>query len=91
MRKLKDSRAFRVPKSKALASATASMAVARRPAVDFNYFNSRPLPRWVEDVIATHLAIDAKDARSGGMLGFLALSLVVATMPYKYPNAGVFF
>lgn len=48
------------------------------------------VPDWVKEVIETHLAIEAEDAKSAGALGFMARALVTATMPYKDPKADVF-
>lgn len=48
------------------------------------------VPEWVKEVIETHLAIEAEDAKSAGALGFMARALVTATMPYKDPKADVF-
>lgn len=48
------------------------------------------VPEWVKEVIETHLAIEAEDAKSAGSLGFMARALVTATMPYKDPKADVF-
>lgn len=56
--------------------------------VDFK--SSRPVPTWVREVIETHLAIEAEDAKSANSLGFMARALVIATMPYKDPKADVF-
>ncbi|HJW26672.1 MAG TPA: replication protein RepA [Rhodocyclaceae bacterium] len=63
---------------------------AKRPAsprkkapetVDFR--SSKPIPAWIQEVINTHLAIEAEDAKKAGALGFMARALVIATMPYK--------
>ena len=56
--------------------------------VDFS--GTKPVPAWVREVIETHLAIDAEDAKAAGSLGFMARALVIATMPYKDPKADVF-
>ena len=55
-----------------------------------DYRSNKPLPEWVREVIETHLAIEAEDARSAGALGFMTRALVIATMPYKDPKADVF-
>lgn len=55
-----------------------------------DYRSSKPMPEWVRDVIDTHLAIEAEDAKSAGELGFMARALVLATMPYKDPKSDVF-
>lgn len=56
--------------------------------VDFS--GSKPVPAWVREIIETHLAIEAEDAKTAGSLGFMARALVIATMPYKDPKADVF-
>lgn len=48
------------------------------------------VPSWIQEVIETHLAIEAEDAKSAGSLGFMARALVIATMPYKDPKSDVF-
>ncbi|MEP6604857.1 MAG: replication protein RepA [Nitrosospira sp.] len=48
------------------------------------------VPGWVREVIETHFAIEAEDAKSAGSLGFMTRALVIATMPYKDPKADVF-
>lgn len=48
-----------------------------------DYRSPKPIPAWIHDVISTHLAIEAEDAKSAGALGFMARALVIATMPYK--------
>lgn len=55
-----------------------------------DYRSSKPMPEWVHDVIETHFAIEAEDARKAGQLGFMARALVIATMPYKDPKNVVF-
>lgn len=56
--------------------------------VDFS--GTKPVPAWVREIIETHLAIEAEDAKTAGSLGFMARALVIATMPYKDPKADVF-
>ena len=56
--------------------------------IDFRKPDSTP--RWVREAIETHLAIETEDARSAGALGFMSRALVMATMPYKDPQADVF-
>lgn len=53
-------------------------------------FRKGHVPSWVKEVVETHLAIEAEDARSAGDLGYMARALVLATMPYKDPKADVF-
>lgn len=55
-----------------------------------DYSGSKPIPAWIREVIETHLAIEAEDAKSAGALGFMARALVIATMPYKDPKADAF-
>lgn len=49
--------------------------------VDFR--RTKGVPRWINEVISAHLAIEAEDARKADALGFMARALVIATMPYK--------
>ena len=49
-----------------------------------------PMPKWVNEVIEAHLAIETEDAKSAGSLGFMARAMVIATMPYKDPKQPVF-
>lgn len=44
------------------------------------------VPRWIREVIETHLAIEAEDAKASGEIGYLARALVIATMPYRDPK-----
>jgi Plasmid encoded RepA protein len=53
-------------------------------------FRGGKMPDWVMEVVNTHLAIEAEDARSSGNLGFMARALVQATMPYRDPKTDVF-
>ena len=53
-------------------------------------YRAGSLPGWVQEVIETHLAIEAEDAKSAGSLGFMARALVIATMPYKDPRTDAF-
>jgi hypothetical protein len=57
---------------------------------NIDYRGTKPLPKWVSEVINAHLAIEQEDARSAGALGFMARALVIATMPYKDPKADSF-
>lgn len=41
------------------------------------------IPVWVKDLIDTHLAIEQDDAKKAGALGFMARSLILATLPYR--------
>lgn len=66
------------------------MATRKNPNLTVDYRSNEPMPEWVRDVIDTHLAIEAEDAKSAGELGFMARALVLATMPYKDPKADVF-
>jgi len=50
-------------------------------------YRTGSVPAWVREVIETHFAIEAEDAKSAGSLGFMARALVIATMPYKDPKA----
>lgn len=62
---------------------------AEHAPADIDY-RSGDVPPWIREVIETHLAIEAEDAKSAGSLGFMARALVIATMPYKDPKADVF-
>lgn len=63
--------------------------IAQGKALDVD-FRKGQTPAWVREVIETHLAIEAEDAKSAGSLGFMARALVIASMPYKDPKADVF-
>lgn len=76
----------KTPPAKTLTRTT----VARTQPLELNYGENKPMPRWVRDVIETHLAIETEDAKSAGALGFMARALVIATMPYKDPKVDVF-
>jgi len=41
------------------------------------------LPERVRDLIQTHLAIEAEDAKSAGTLGFMTRALAIATLPHR--------
>lgn len=58
------------------------------PPISVDY--RRAVPTWVREVIDTHLAIEAEDAKRSGNVGFMARALVNATMPYKDPKADSF-
>ena len=63
---------------------------SKRPAsLTFDYTKG-DTPPWVREMIETHLAIEAEDAKSAGALGFMARALVIATMPYKDPKTDAF-
>ncbi len=49
----------------------------------YDFRSNKPMPSWIRDVIESHLAIEAEDAKKAGALGFMARALVIATMPYK--------
>lgn len=55
-----------------------------------DYRSENALPAWVREVIETHLAIEAEDAKSAGALGYMSRALVIATMPYKDPKTDAF-
>lgn len=59
-------------------------------ALTLDYRSLDPVPAWVREVIETHLAIEAEDAKSAGALGFMARALVIATMPYKDPKTDAY-
>lgn len=58
-------------------------AVSATQPETFDFRSSKPVPSWIKEVIETHLAIEAEDAKKAGALGFMARALVIATMPYK--------
>ena len=58
-----------------------SGAMAPMSAV-FDYRNSE-IPERVRELIETHLAIEAQDAKSAGSLGFMTRSLAIATLPHR--------
>lgn len=51
----------------------------------FDYRNGE-LPERVRELIETHLAIEAQDAKSAGTLGFMTRSLAIATLPHRKIN-----
>lgn len=51
--------------------------------VDVYDYRNGALPERVRDLIETHLAIEAEDARSAGTLGFMTRSLAIATLPHR--------
>lgn len=61
----------------------------RVPVVRVDYKRD-DVPDWINEVIATALAIEQEDARSAGSLGFMTRALVSASMPYKDPKTKVF-
>jgi Plasmid encoded RepA protein len=64
--------------------------MAKNNQLTIDYRSLDKLPDWVKEVIETHLAIEAEDAKSAGCLGFMARALVLATMPYKDPKVDAF-
>lgn len=48
----------------------------------FDYRNGE-IPERVRELIETHLAIEAQDAKSAGTLGFMTRSLAIATLPHR--------
>ncbi|HEY8096995.1 MAG TPA: replication protein RepA [Methylobacter sp.] len=64
--------------------------IPKADVITLDYRSNKAMPDWVREVIETHLAIEAEDAKSAGALGFMARALVIATMPYKDPKADVF-
>jgi len=46
-------------------------------------YRSGQLPERVRELIETHLAIEAQDAKSAGSLGFMTRSLAIATLPHR--------
>jgi hypothetical protein len=68
----------------------AGAAKAESEAITEVDYRKGKIPPWVREVIETHFAIEAEDAKSAGSLGFMARALVIATMPYKDPKSDVF-
>jgi hypothetical protein len=66
------------------------MTAAKPHPLTLDYRSGESIPAWVREIIDTHLAIEAEDARHAGSLGFMARALVLATMPYKDPKTEVF-
>ncbi|WP_426393922.1 replication protein RepA [Ralstonia sp. R-29] len=64
------------------------MALRKAP-IEIDY-RADKVPAWILEVIETHLAIEAEDAKSAGALGYMARALVNATLPYKDPKADVY-
>lgn len=67
------------------------MAKKMQESLTVDYRSGQPLPAWVREVIETHLAIEAEDAKTAGALGFMSRALVIATMPYKDPKTDAFY
>lgn len=63
--------------------APAKKRISPPPTETFDFRSAKPVPAWIKEVIETHLAIEAEDAKKAGALGFMARALVIATMPYK--------
>ncbi|MDR8093102.1 hypothetical protein KPB05_37230 [Burkholderia gladioli] len=64
---------------------------SRKPketSVDFR--SGQEIPKWMQEAIDAHLAIEAEDVKSAGATGFMARALVLATMPYKDPKRDSF-
>ena len=61
--------------------------IEKKKNLTLDYRSGYAMPEWVREVIDTHLAIEAEDAKSAGALGFMARALVLATMPYKDPKS----
>lgn len=70
---------------------TASKTPHIAPDLTLDYRSREAMPAWVLEVIETHLAIEAEDAKKAGALGFMARALVIATMPYKDPKRDSFY
>jgi len=49
-----------------------------------------PLGRRIDKMISESLAIEYEDAKSAGMLGYMARSLVQATLPHADPKQSYF-
>lgn len=48
------------------------------------------IPKYVREIIETHLAIEREDAIAAGALGFMTRSLAIATMPHRNPKTDIF-
>ena len=55
--------------------------------LDYRY---EPIPDHVREIIDTHLAIEAEDAKTAGQLGFMTRALAMATMPHRRPRVDVY-
>lgn len=80
--------AVRDADAKRVEKANRAIKSALRP-VEVDY-RRKGVPAWVRDLVETHFAIEAEDAKSAGSLGFMARALVIATMPYKDPKVDAF-
>jgi len=64
---------------------------AKRNSLPQTYdFKGGDVPAKVRDMIETHLAIEAEDARRAGALGFMARALAIATLPHRKQYLPVF-
>lgn len=72
-------------------TATKTKPVKAPVNLTLDYRSTAPVPVWVRDIIETHLAIEAEDAKSAGSIGFMSRALVIATMPYKDPKTDSFY
>jgi hypothetical protein len=59
------------------------------PAFDIDYRRD-PLPSRVREIIETHLAIEAEDAKASGNLGFMTRALAIASMPHRNPFSDIY-
>jgi hypothetical protein len=57
--------------------------------LDLDYRRSE-IPDHVREIVATHLAIEAEDAKRAGTLGFMARALAIASMPHRNPKADIY-
>lgn len=57
--------------------------------LDIDY-KRQEVPLRVREIIETHLAIEAEDAKQAGTLGFMTRALAIATMPHRDPKTDSF-
>lgn len=73
---------FKVEAPATKKSKAAKDAPVTRPIAVYDY-RTGELPQRVRELIETHLAIEAEDAKSAGTLGFMTRSLAIATLPHR--------
>lgn len=83
-------KAMREIHAKAKKAGVAAVVDVNTEIEDFDYSGLKPVPGWIREVIETHLAIEAEDAKKAGALGFMTRAMVLASMPYKDPKTDSF-
>lgn len=53
-------------------------------------YRRQEIPPYVREIVATHLALEAEDAKQAGQLGYMARALAQASMPHRDPKTDVY-